>query len=129
MSVIVSWIRNARSVALPQSALPALVAIFFAAKSDSFSLTLSVVALLGVMSAHLGANLWDDYFDLKKNDSSYRDRLASNGIRARIAKCDYIQDGRATVKQLFIAASLFLCLLCSWVRLFLFFVGIKGLTS
>lgn len=107
MSVIVSWIKNARSVALPQSALPALVAIFFGAKSDSFSLTLSVVALLGVMSAHLGANLWDDYFDLKKNDSSYRDRLASNGIRARIAKCDYIQDGRATVKQLFIAATLF----------------------
>ena len=107
MKTFLIWFKNARYAAVPQSLLPALVAVAFAFKSDQFSPILALLSLLGVIFAHLGSNLFDDYFDAKKNDSSYKDRLASKGIRSRIAKCSYLTDGSATMKQLKTAAFLF----------------------
>ena len=100
------WFENARWVSLPQSGVPALLAICLAIPSPNFSWYLALFALLGVMFGHLGINLWDDYFDYKKSDQMVRDRLSSNGIRARIAKCDYITSGQATVKELGWAAAI-----------------------
>ena len=107
MKTFLIWFKNARYAAIPQSLLPALVAIAFAANSDKFSPILAFLSVIGVVFAHLGSNLFDDYFDAKKNDSSYKDRLASKGIRSRIAKCSYLTDGSATLKQLKTAAFLF----------------------
>lgn len=107
MKIFLFWFKNARYAALPQSLLPALVAVAFASQSQQFSFLLAILALLGVAFAHLGSNLLDDYFDAKKNDSSYKERLASKGIRARIAKCNYLTDGSATLNQLLKAAFLF----------------------
>ncbi len=107
MKTFLIWFKNARYAAIPQSLLPALVALCFASQTPGFSIILGVVSVIGVVFAHLGSNLLDDYFDAKMNDSSYKDRLASKGIRARIAKCSYLTDGSATLKQLFIAATLF----------------------
>lgn len=107
MKMFLFWFKNARFAALPQSLLPVLVAIAFASQANDFSLGLALIALLGVAFAHLGSNLLDDYFDAKKNDSSYKDRLASKGIRARIAKCSYLADGSATLQQLLQAALIF----------------------
>ena len=102
------WLRNARWIALPQSILPALLAITLAAvQSSTFSWYLAVFALLGVIFGHLGINLWDDYFDYKKSDQAVRDRLNSNGIRARIVKCTYLTSGEANLKQLFWVATIF----------------------
>lgn len=108
MRIFLIWFKNARYAAIPQSLLPALVAIAFASGAQGFSPFLAVLSLLGVVFVHLGANLLDDYFDAQKNDSSYKDRLAANGIRSRIAKCSYLTDGSATIKHLLIAALSFI---------------------
>ena len=113
------WFENARWVALPQSGVPALLAICLAIPSPNFSWYLAVLALLGIMFGHLGINLWDDFFDYKKNDQIVRDRLNSTGIRARIDKCHYISSGGATVKQLGWAASVF-CIIALIFGTFIF---------
>lgn len=102
MSKIKFWIKNARDISLPQSALPCLTAIVLCIGQDGFLWWLALPVLLGVCTAHLGMNLADDYFDYK-HDSRTRADVSSTSIRARMEKCSYIgdpQDGKATVSQL-----------------------------
>ena len=101
------WLDNARPVALPQSVMPAVTALFLAAVEDNFSWWLGVLAVLGGCLAHLGMNLADDYYDYKKVQTGFRDSLAREGIRARTVKCPYIVSGEATLKQTLIAAVTF----------------------
>ena len=107
MKKILYWIQNARAYALPQSVLPALVAVFMAAGNDNFSIGLSIVAVLGVMLAHLSVNLFDDYFDYQFKSEEVREQTAAEGERARIAKSPYLTSGEVTPKKLFFVASLF----------------------
>lgn len=107
MKKILYWIQNARPYALPQSALPALVAVFMAAGKDHFSIGLSIVAVLGVMLAHLSVNLFDDYFDFQFKSDEVREQMAAEGKRVRIAKSPYLTSGEVTPRQLFVVASLF----------------------
>lgn len=100
MNQVQFWIKNARSIALPQSVLPALLAIAAAVKHDGFSWWLALVALFGIICAHLGMNLADDFFDYRVRSGENRNAMASEGIRARIAKYDYLTSGKATVGQL-----------------------------
>jgi len=51
---------------LPQSILPALTAVILSIHATDFVWWLAVLAVLGVILAHLGLNLFDDYFDTKK---------------------------------------------------------------
>jgi len=106
-NILVFWIENARWVALPQSGVPALLSVCLALSSPNFSFLFAALAFFGVLFGHLGINLWDDYFDYKKGDKSIRNRLNSNGIRARIDKCHYITSGDATVKELGWVATIF----------------------
>lgn len=103
MSKIGFWIKNARSISLPQSALPCLTAIVLCIGHDGFLWWLAIPILLGVCAAHLGMNLADDYFDYK-HDSRTRADIANNSIRARMEKCHYLGDeakgNKATVNQL-----------------------------
>lgn len=112
MNVVGFWYNNARPKALPQSMLPALLAVCMAAGSPDFSLPLSVLAIAGVLFGHLGMNLFDDYFDYRKKGTEFRDKMAGEGIRARIAKCSYITSGTASLSQLKVA-----CLVFSFVAL------------
>ncbi len=107
MKKILYWIQNARAYALPQSVLPALVAIFMAARQDDFSIGLSIVAVVGVMLAHLSVNLFDDYFDYQFHSEEVREQTVAEGQRARIAKSPYLTSGEVTPKKLFLVASLF----------------------
>ena len=107
MKKVLYWIQNARAYALPQSVLPALVAVFMAVGSDGFSVGLSIVAVFGVMLAHLSVNLFDDYFDYQFNSEEIRKQTASEGQRARTAKSPYLTSGEATPRELFRVASLF----------------------
>jgi len=120
MNKLYFWLWNARWVALPQSILPALVAICLAHTSPNFSWGMAVLAVFGVAFGHLGINLLDDFFDYKKDNQAVRDRLNSTGIRARIAKCHYITSGEVSIRQLFWVASI-LCGIALLLGMIIFF--------
>ncbi len=107
MSRISFWLNNARYVSLGQSLLPAFVALCLAIDQPSFSWIYALLGILGVALAHLSFNLFDDYFDYKKNGPGIRNEIANSGMRARIGKCEYIVSGEATPRQLFYVASFF----------------------
>lgn len=108
MNKIAFWIKNARHISLPQSILPALLAVSMSWAYDSFSWGLSCVALFGVVCAHLGMNLLDDYYDYREGSGEKRLSLAADGVRARVAKYPYLSSGLASVRELLGAVSLFL---------------------
>jgi 1,4-dihydroxy-2-naphthoate octaprenyltransferase len=108
LSTIKFWFINARYHALAQSLLPALLAVCLAAGGEGFSPLLAFLAVIGVELVHMGVNLLDDYFDYRHQRTSYRDLMAREGMRARIAKCPYLTSGLATVGQL-LAAGLTCC--------------------
>lgn len=99
MSKIGFWIKNARSISLPQSALPCLTAVVLCIGQEGFLWWLALPVLLGICAAHLGMNLADDYFDYK-HDSRTRADISSTSVRARMEKCHYLGEGKATVSQL-----------------------------
>ena len=80
MNKVAFWLKNARSIALPQSVLPAALAIAVAAKHEGFSLWLSLLALVGIIAAHLAMNLADDYFDFQTKTGEHRQEMASEGL-------------------------------------------------
>ena len=104
-------------MALPQSVMPAVLAVCMAIHSPHFAVLPAVLAVLGVMFGHLGINLLDDYFDYKVKDTSFRAQLTHQGIRARIAKCTYLTSGETTVRQLIIAIIAFcsIALACGFI--------------
>lgn len=108
MSTLKFWLDNARKTSLVQSFMPAVVAVSLAWGQDGFCLPLAIAAIVGVMAAHLGMNLADDYFDYKANSSETRKNLVRQGFRARIVKYPYLTDGKATLKDLKRAIVLFL---------------------
>ncbi|MDR0507043.1 MAG: prenyltransferase [Dysgonamonadaceae bacterium] len=107
MNLISFWINNSRPKALPQSLLPAVLAICMASRDENFSLLLGIIAVLGVITGHLAMNLFDDYFDYKVKSTEFRDNMARKGFRARILKCSYITSGAASLQQLLIACFVF----------------------
>ena len=84
------WIKNARSISLPQSVLPCLTAIVLCIGQEGFLSWLAVPIVLGICAAHLGMNLADDYFDYK-HDSRTRADISSTSVRARMEKCHYLR--------------------------------------
>lgn len=121
MSKFGFWMANSRNIALPQSAIPCITAIILSIGRDGFTWYLALPVFLGVCAAHLGMNLFDDYFDYKKGlaSNAIRSTLAEQGsVRARMDKCSYITSGQATEKELLKAASAFLA-----------FAGLMGLIT
>lgn len=98
------WFINARPSSLPQSMMTALTAAAVAAAQPGFSLLLAIIAVLGAALAHLSMNLFDDYFDYQKLQSTWREDLAASGQRARTGKCPYLTSGAASVDELLLAA-------------------------
>lgn len=125
MNKIGFWINNARHIALPQSILPALLAFAMAGTHPDFSWWLGLVALFGIICAHLGMNLADDYFDYKVKSGENRNEMAAEGMRARIAKYPYLTSGQATVKQLAGAIVVFLLIASICGAIILYFRGIN----
>lgn len=107
MNIIRFWLKNARTTALPQSLMPAALAVCMASQREGFSILLGILAVLGVVAGHLSMNLFDDYFDYKVKKSDYRQQMQHKGMRARISKCVYLTSGDATLKQLLAACCVF----------------------
>ncbi|MDR1006604.1 MAG: prenyltransferase [Bacteroidales bacterium] len=118
------WLKNSRYVALPQSVMPAIVALSMALPSGHFDFVQALLAFAGVIFAHLGMNLADDYFDYRNKSDVVRNRLHHQGFRARIAKCDYLTSGKATSKQLLVAVIAFLLIAASFGTIILLYRGI-----
>lgn len=108
MSILKTWVDNARWISLPQSILPAITALILALtqQTDGFQWYLAIMAVFGVVFLHLGMNLFDDYFDYRYKKVDYRNELAAKGMRARLAKCAYLEGegGKNNLKQLLIAS-------------------------
>ena len=83
------WIKNARSISLPQSALPCLTAIVLCIGQEGFVWWLAFPIILGVCAVHLGMNLADDYFDYKHSPLTRAD-VSNSSVRARMEKCHYL---------------------------------------
>lgn len=107
MNILKAWWHNARPTSLTQSMMPACLAVVLALGHDGFSLPLALMAVVGVVAAHLGLNLTDDYFDYYANSGKSRAELHQQGIRARHVKYPYLQDGSATLKDLRMAIVIF----------------------
>lgn len=100
--------QNARKASLAQSMLPAILAVVIAINEAEFNIFLAILAVLGVVSAHLGMNLADDFFDYKVNTVESRKELSRQGIRARIVKYPYLTSNESTLQDLKKAIVLFL---------------------
>ena len=106
------WMKNARSMSLVQSLMPAVLAVVLAIGAEGFNIYLALLACLGVACAHLGMNLADDYFDYKADMLSDRDKVIRKGFRAMMVKYPYLTDGSESLRSLcraiasFIAAAL-----------------------
>lgn len=94
------WMQNARKASLAQSMLPAILAVVIAINEAEFNIFLAILAVLGVVSAHLGMNLADDFFDYKVNTAESRKELSRQGIRARIVKYPYLTSNESTLQDL-----------------------------
>jgi len=98
------WLKNSRAFALGQSLWAGVLACCVACTYPQFNLFYAVLAVVGVMLAHLSANLLDDYFDYVTGDVKNRDTIQDG---ARDDKCIAIKSGQATAKQFFICAAVF----------------------
>lgn len=100
MASIKQWFHNARPTALPQSLMPAVLALVLVINQSDFNLICGLLAVIGVACAHLAMNLADDYFDYKVDMHSDRDRIIRKGFRAMSQKYVYLLNGSATLGSL-----------------------------
>ena len=107
MKTLRFWWNNARPMSLPMSVLPSLVAIALASHAPDFSVVMSLLAVVGVVCAHLCINLADDYFDYKKKSIEAREAIAHRGMRARMGKYPYLTSGEATPGDLLFVTLIF----------------------
>ena len=101
------WLKNSRLFSIPMSILSWLVIFVFALKQGGNILN-GIIALIGIVSAHLATNLFDDYVDYKV--------LPENSQRC---KCAYIKDGKATLNSVLKVVIIYL-LIASICGFFLF---------
>lgn len=106
------WFKNARSVSLPQSLMPAVLSLVMALGYPDFNIWLALLAIVGVMFAHLAMNLSDDYFDYKVDILGDRDKVIRKGFRAMMVKYPYLTDGSESIKTLRQAIAQFVIVAC-----------------
>ncbi|MDD2622932.1 MAG: prenyltransferase [Bacteroidales bacterium] len=119
------WLQNARIQALPQSIMPAILAIGLAIPSPDFSWGLALLALMGVAVAHLGTNLLDDYFDYSKNTDVIVKQANPSKSPIRKGKCSYLLSGRISVRNLGWVIGLFFSLAFICGSIIFYFRGLN----
>ncbi len=89
MKKIIFWLNAARVYTMPMTIMSWLI-VFVWALSDGGNILLGILTLIGILLAHLGTNLFDDYLDYKKGVEN---------IQNLKEKCWYIKSGEATLSQ------------------------------
>lgn len=117
------WLKAARVHTMPMSFMSWLVVFLVAAKQGG-NIFFGILALLGVMSAHLGVNLIDDYFDYKREVGTIKSSDEKKSIKMQKGKCAYLINGETTLnKVLFVCfvyfglaalIGLYLLINCGW---------------
>ncbi len=110
----------ARWRSLPQSSISVVVTICVALAAKSFSTTNALLAFISVISLHLAANLYDDFFDYIQGVVPIRNQIKSG----RALKCSYIIDNNFNEKQIFLLASFFASIAVLIGLYFLFTIGL-----
>ncbi|MDD3436743.1 MAG: DUF1796 family putative cysteine peptidase [Candidatus Gastranaerophilales bacterium] len=95
------WFRIARGYTIPQSVIPYIFAVIFAAKQCHINYFLSFLGLIGVALVHMSVNMLDDYFDWKKGAVAEYKKLVDAGIQTATHKCFYLEQNLTTPKKLF----------------------------
>lgn len=106
LNTVIFWLKAARLHTLPMSFMSWLVVFCWAVK-DGGNITLGLFTLFGIMFAHLGVNLIDDYFDYKKEVGTIKSSDEKKSIKMQKGKCKYLIDGKATLNQLLIVIIVF----------------------
>lgn len=122
MKSIYFWLNAARLHTAPTSLLSWLFPFIFGA-IDGGNIALGLLAMIGIVSAHLGVNLLDDVYDYSMESKRVSTKLEMS-FNKRKGKCRYMLEGGATLKQtifatisLFSVASiigLYLTIECGW---------------
>ena len=86
MKKILFWLKCARAYSLPMSITAWLVPFVFGLTNHG-SFVYGIVALLGVIAAHLGANLFDDYMDYKRYIKNGKKTRLQKGYLASVSLC------------------------------------------
>lgn len=123
LNTIWFWLKAARLHTLPMSFMSWLVVFLVALKQDG-NIFYGILALFGVMSAHLGVNLIDDYFDYKREVGTIKSSDEKKSIKMQKGKCAYLLEGKATINQVLLVTiiyfaiasliGLFLLINCGW---------------
>lgn len=117
------WLKAARLHTIPMSFMSWLVVFCYAVKLGG-NIYLGILALIGVMSAHLGVNLVDDYFDFKREVGTIKSSEEKKSIKMQKGKCAYLLSGQTNINTVGLVVlvyfgiaaliGLILTILCGW---------------
>lgn len=99
-----------RSMSLLQTVIPYALAVIFAAKNYQINYPLSLLGLIGIVPAHLGANLLDDYLDWRKGIVREHKKLIDSWICPQTHRCFYFKDNLITPESVLKITSLMFAL-------------------
>ena len=123
LKTVYFWLKAARVHTLPMSFMSWLVVFCWAVKEGG-DIFLGILALIGVMLAHLGVNLIDDYFDYKREVGTIKSSDEKKSIKMQKGKCKYLLDGETTLNKVLLVViiyfglasliGLYLLIVCGW---------------
>lgn len=97
-STIWFWLKAARVHTMPMSFMSWLVPFIVSAKHGG-NILYGLLALIGIMLAHLGVNLIDDYFDYKREVGTIKSSDEKKSIKMQKGKCAYLISGQTTIDK------------------------------
>jgi len=95
------WLNNSRLFSAPMTIMSWLVVFIYSIKHNG-NIINGIIALVGILFAHLATNLFDDYVDYKKLSGNhvFRNNTSKN-------KCKYLQNGEATLSELLLVVIIY----------------------
>lgn len=118
------WLKAARIHTMPMSFMSWLV-VFCISFKQGGNAFYGILALIGIMLAHLGVNLIDDYFDYKREVGTIKSSDEKKSIKMQKGKCAYLINGQTTIDKVFLVVCVYFGLAALIGLFFLFVSGWK----